>query len=159
MNARPLILLVDDDPVWSATLADYLDRHDLSVMTAPDDQTALDILRRQSVGLVLLDFHLGRVDGLSVLRRLKAEGPRFPVMLLSSDSDPELPRRALAAGARIWLPKSTAPRVLLKAIQQALTRPQASATRRGHQPQLPVLRVARQFLPAPQAGTTASQAS
>jgi DNA-binding NtrC family response regulator len=65
------ILIVDDDPDLRECLADALYRPGRRVATASDGAEALDRIRTQSFGLVLLDIRLPKIDGLSVHRQLQ----------------------------------------------------------------------------------------
>ena len=81
------ILLVDDDPVIRASLADLLAAEGFRVATAEDGQAALDCLSTldSSPCLILLDLGMPRMDGWEFLARLngKAKERRVPVVLLS----------------------------------------------------------------------------
>lgn len=145
MRGNQRILLVDDDPVWLQTLADYLGQHGYEVQTAGDSESMLEQVRQQPIELILLDFHMPRLDGLNLLRRLHAQGVWVPVVLLSSDGDPHLPARALAAGAQAFLTKTASPGLLLNTVRRAARTSMAERL-------LPVPISGRRFLPALAAG-------
>jgi two-component system alkaline phosphatase synthesis response regulator PhoP len=85
MEQRP-ILLVEDDAALRETLEYNLRLEGYETLTAADGVTALERARTRPVALVLLDVMLPRLDGLEVLRQLRArpETARVPVMILTA---------------------------------------------------------------------------
>ena len=81
------ILVVDDDADIRELLATVLRQHDLTVDTAPDGVTALELVREQRYSVVLLDLFMPIVDGFQVLEALKAEEMRAPVGLVVTGAD------------------------------------------------------------------------
>lgn len=69
--ARPVILVVDDDPGVRESFRLILEDH-YDVIDAADGPQALDVLRASQVDLVLLDIRLPEMDGIEVLERIKA---------------------------------------------------------------------------------------
>src|SRR5256712_14208390 len=69
--ARPVILVVDDDPGVRESFRLILEDH-YDVLDVPDGPQALDIVRSAQVDLVLLDIRLPGMDGIEVLERVKA---------------------------------------------------------------------------------------
>jgi DNA-binding response OmpR family regulator len=124
MNAPSSILLIDDDPTWLETLADCLRHEGLSVRTADRPRLGLALLdRSDALGAVVIDFRMPEMDGLELLRQIRKRRRHVPVLLLSGEEDPALAARALAQGARAFLCKTTAPRVLLSRLRQLLAAP------------------------------------
>jgi two-component system nitrate/nitrite response regulator NarL len=72
------------------------------------------------IALVIVDLRMVATGGLVVVEQLKRSRPELPALVLSSSEDPEDVRRALAAGARGYCPKSCAPATLQAAIQLVL---------------------------------------
>lgn len=85
MEQRP-ILLVEDDAALRETLEYNLRLDGYETLTAADGVTALERARARPVALVLLDVMLPRLDGLEVLRQLRArpETARTPVLMLTA---------------------------------------------------------------------------
>ncbi|HEU0027420.1 MAG TPA: response regulator transcription factor [Ktedonobacterales bacterium] len=85
MEQRP-ILLVEDDDALRDTLAYNLRQDGYETLTAADGVTALELARAHPLALVILDVMLPRLDGLEVLRQLRArpETARVPVMMLTA---------------------------------------------------------------------------
>ena len=130
MNASPPILLIDDDRTWLETLADCLRHEGLPVRTADRPQLGLALLERSDpVRAVVIDFRMPEMDGLELLRQIRQRRRHLPVLLLSSEDDPALAARALAAGARAFLCKAMAPRLLLARLRQLLTAPEPARAR------------------------------
>ena len=99
------ILLVEDDELLGAGIRDALDRSRRSVEWVTDGRQALAALRSGSFDLVLLDLGLPGMDGIEVLRSLRASGARTPVLVLSARDAPPQRVLGLDAGADDYLVK------------------------------------------------------
>ena len=104
LNVR--ILLVEDNRSLANWTAKAL-RHSGMVVDCVDDGMAADQLLSgsDSFDVVLLDLTLPRMDGLEVLRRLRARGSKLPVLILTVKSHIEDRVAGLDAGADDYLPK------------------------------------------------------
>lgn len=102
------LLLVDDDDVDRLAARRLLTASDLqvSVVEASDAAAALDTVLAQRFDCVLLDFNLPRLDGLTVLRRMRALGVETPVVMLTGQGDEALAVELMKAGASDYLPKA-----------------------------------------------------
>jgi CheY-like chemotaxis protein len=119
MHASSQVLLIDDDRNWLETLADCLRQRGFVVRAAERPLLGLALLEKYDVQAVVTDFRMPEMDGLELLRQVRRRRP-VPVLLLSGEEDPALPARALAEGARAFLAKSTAPRLLVPQLLQFL---------------------------------------
>lgn len=149
MNAEPRIVLIDDDTGWGDTLADYLRSKGFPVQIARAGREGLSLLERVRPPLAIIDLHLPDMNGWELLHQLRGRHPELQVLMLSGSDEPELARRATAAGARAFVPKSAVPNMLLGAVRQALLDTEnrdGAARRRGSF--LPVPRPAGRTLPA-----------
>jgi DNA-binding response OmpR family regulator len=130
MNGSSPILLIDDDPAWLKTLADCLEHEGFAVRTADRPQAGLALLEKAgAVRAVVIDFRMPEMNGLELLRQIRQRRRHLPVLLLSGEDDPALAARALAQGARAFLCKTTAPRVLLTRLLRLLTEPEPARAR------------------------------
>ena len=77
------ILIVDDDLDVLHTLAWYLSEHPVAVVTARGGREALDILRREKIGLAVVDLCLPDMDGIEVLQTAKREGIQTHILILT----------------------------------------------------------------------------
>jgi DNA-binding NarL/FixJ family response regulator len=120
MDTRSRLALIDDDRAWRETLAEYLEAKGFEVYPAESGRLGLDLVRAKDIRLAVIDFHLGEMDGLELLRRLQLARPAIMAFLTSSDEDPTLPARAFAEGARAFFSKTTAPAIFLRTLMQSL---------------------------------------
>ncbi|QKO21198.1 response regulator transcription factor [Rhodoferax sp. BAB1] len=121
MSQAVRLVLVDDHAVLRSGLADLLrGRGGMEVLGdtgKPDEAVAL--VRQHQPDLLLLDLRLGPVDGLSVLRALRAEGIETPVVILTMCTAEDDLAAALSAGVRGYLLKDMEPDEVIESIQRA----------------------------------------
>jgi DNA-binding NarL/FixJ family response regulator len=82
---------------------------------------AVAAVRREPWDIVILDINLGGRGGMEVLKEIKADFPRLPVLMLSMYPEEQFALRVLRAGANGYLNKNLATKVLIEAIRQVLT--------------------------------------
>jgi two-component system nitrate/nitrite response regulator NarL len=114
----PRIVLIDDHALCRNGLADLLRvRGGMDVLAAvADPEEFLAVVREQKPDLAVLDLRLPQTDGLSLLRRMRAEGLETPALILTmSDSEADL-SAALRAGVRGYLLKDMEPEDIVKSI-------------------------------------------
>jgi DNA-binding response OmpR family regulator len=99
------ILIVDDDYSLLAQLRQMLEKQRYTVEMATDGQGALDKLFESSFDLILLDVMLPHIDGLTVLRELRAADIKTPVLMLTAKGDVSDRVEGLDLGADDYLAK------------------------------------------------------
>jgi two-component system, NarL family, nitrate/nitrite response regulator NarL len=117
------LLIIDDHPVLRDGLASLLRQAgpDTVVVEAPDAHEGISLAERQAdLDLVILDLAMPGMPGFEALSELGRKRPDLPVIVLSSSEDPQDVRKALAAGALGYVPKSASQHVLLSAIRLVL---------------------------------------
>lgn len=87
MLAHSHILIVEDDPVASATLAAYLGKEGYRVSTAPDGRTMRELFDKGDVDLILLDISLPDEDGFSLLREIRRQSQVGVIMVTGKGED------------------------------------------------------------------------
>ncbi len=122
--ARWCILVVDDEPANRDIIAEYLSEEPFDLRFAGDGETALQLLAAPdaSCDAVILDRMMPGMDGIEVLRRLKAD-PRYaatPVIMQTAAAAPEQVREGLAAGAYYYLTKPYLAKALLGIVWAAI---------------------------------------
>jgi DNA-binding NarL/FixJ family response regulator len=113
------VLIVDDHPVVRQGLRVLLDVHDGIDVTgeAADGEEALAMAAEQAPDVILLDLKLPGLDGIAVLRELRARGTTSRVLILTSGNDPTQVSLALQSGASGFLYKDVDPDALVRAIR------------------------------------------
>jgi len=99
--ARPLVLVVDDDPDLCLTLEDLLHERSYRVCVAQDEQTVADHLQNATFQVVLIDMRLPDSDGSTVFRLVRQANPQARTVLITGyrvELEPVL-ERLLNAGA------------------------------------------------------------
>ena len=104
-------LVVEDDAPLRAALVDTLALAGYRVQAAADGEEALRLLERASAGLVVSDVQMRPMDGLTLLRRLRASHPELPVLLMTAYGTVEDAVTAMRAGARRPIRPLRSPRV------------------------------------------------
>ena len=127
-HARPLVLIVDDDPDVAAVLVRYLGANGFATAVAPDAERMRAALASQDVALVLLDLGLPDADGLDVTRELAASW-KGPVIIVTGRGDAVDRVVGLELGADDYVTKPFDLRELLARMRSVLRRAEpASAT-------------------------------
>ncbi len=114
-------LLVYDDAKLAELLAAYLRPHDVLLAHAPDGARGLSMVDAGGVDIVVLDVMMPGLDGLDVLRRLRARSA-VPVLMLTARGDETDRVVGLELGADDYLAKPVYPRELLARIRAVLRR-------------------------------------
>lgn len=120
-DAKPTLLIVDDDQELCAMLAEYLAPEGFLCLTAAAGPAGLELLARTPVDLVVLDVMLPELSGFEVLRRLRASS-RVPVIMLTARGEEVDRVVGLEMGADDYLPKPFSPRELVARIRAVLRR-------------------------------------
>jgi CheY-like chemotaxis protein len=98
------ILVVDDDRDITEMVAAALTLAGYKVVTACNGQEALAIIAEHPPALVLLDVHMPLLDGPGLVRQLSELGIQLPIVLMTSDCEPEHYAREIGAVAFITKP-------------------------------------------------------
>lgn len=113
------ILIVDDHSVVRAGLRQIIAScPDMSVVDElADSQDVLSKIRKRKYSVVILDISLPGKNGLEVLKEIKNEFPKLPVIILSMYPEDQYAIRALRSGAAGYVSKDTAPEELITALR------------------------------------------
>jgi DNA-binding NarL/FixJ family response regulator len=100
-------VVVDDSPVFLRTVCTFLAQYKgiEVVATAQNAFEAFRAIDRLRPDLVLLDFHLPRVNGLVAMEQIYRRFPATRVVIVTGYDEPELRKASLAAGAFAFIPK------------------------------------------------------
>ena len=115
------VLVVDDEPTVREVVASYLRRDGHDVAEAADGTTALELLDADPPDLVVLDMMLPGVNGLDVLRRVRAVSS-IPVIMLTARAEESDRVSGLELGADDYVVKPFSPRELAARVNGVLRR-------------------------------------
>ena len=119
------LLLAEDEKALSKALVAILERSNYSVDAVYDGQSALDYLEMDNYDAVILDIMMPKVDGLTVLKKVRERGSLIPVLILTAKSQVDDKVEGLDAGANDYLAKPFHSKELLARIR-AITRTQTA---------------------------------
>lgn len=119
------ILAVDDSNSLRQMVVFTLKQAGYNVVEAADGNDALGQARNKSTDLVLTDVNMPGMDGITLVRELRAlPAYRFtPILVLTTEAGPEKKQEGKAAGATGWLVKPFSPEQLLSTIKRVLGDP------------------------------------
>ena len=115
------LLLPEDDKTFARAVSAILEKNNFSVDVVYDGADALDWLRAANYDGAVLDIMMPKMDGITVLKTIRAEGNMLPVLLLTAKSEIDDKVEGLDSGANDYLTKPFAAKELLARIR-AMTR-------------------------------------
>ncbi len=123
MTSMIKVLLVDDHTILREGLKQILtETDDIQVAgEAADGQEAIRQLQALEVDVMIMDMSMPGRSGLELLRQIKLEKPKLPVLILSMHSEEQYAVRAYRSGAAGYLTKDTASTLLVTAIRKVAT--------------------------------------
>lgn len=116
------ILAVDDSPSMRDMVRIALTGAGFEVIQAADGQEALALARRSNFDLVLSDVNMPLMDGIELIRALRAESSyrHTPILMLTTESSTDRKREGKDAGATGWIVKPFDPAQLVATMHRVL---------------------------------------
>lgn len=116
------ILAVDDSASMRQMVSFTLKSAGFDVAEAEDGKVALDLARKEKFNLVLADVNMPNMDGIALIRALRAEADyKFtPMLMLTTEAGTEKKQEGKAAGATGWIVKPFNPEQLVATIKKVL---------------------------------------
>lgn len=100
------VLVVDDSATIRGQVSTALEQAGYSVVEAENGQSGLDqVGRTPDLAMIVCDVNMPVMNGIEMLEQLHSQGNTVPVMMLTTEGDPDLIRQAKAAGAKCWMVK------------------------------------------------------
>jgi DNA-binding NtrC family response regulator len=118
---RSTLLVIDDEPNILTTVRRALELEDYRVEVAGSGPIGLKKLGECDIDLVLLDVVMPEIDGLEVLRRIRAAHPEVSVVMMSGNASIETAVQATKGGAHDFIEKPLSSDKLLLTVQNALS--------------------------------------
>lgn len=114
------VLIAEDEKVTRTTLARILEKDGLQVIQANDGRQAMDLFRRESPSVVLLDMMMPVMGGMDTMRELKELDPSVPVIIVTAHGDISTAVETMKLGAYDFLVKPVEPGKLIISVRRAL---------------------------------------
>ncbi len=120
------VLLAEDEKALSKVIIKILEKNNYSADAVYDGAAALEYLESGCYDAAVLDIMMPKMDGITVLRRIRAKGNQIPILMLTAKAEIEDRVLGLDSGANDYLPKPFDMRELLARIR-SMTRGKAEA--------------------------------
>jgi DNA-binding response OmpR family regulator len=117
------LLVVEDEPKFGRVLLEGLKAEHFAVDLAVDGESGLELATQTDYDAIILDLNLPRLDGFTVLRRIRTQRRHVPVLILSALADTQDRVRALNMGADDYLRKPFSFDELVARVHALLRRP------------------------------------
>ena len=117
------ILIVDDEARMRKLIKDFLTKNDYKTLEAGDGEEAIDVFEenKNKISLILLDVMMPKLDGWSVLRKIRTES-RVPVIMLTARGEEQDELFGFELGVDEYISKPFSPKILVARIEAILKR-------------------------------------
>jgi RNA polymerase sigma factor (sigma-70 family) len=124
------VYIVDDDPAVCPALSGFLASHGYTVREFTSAEDFLKTINHGAQGVLVLDYHLGRMSGLELQTELAARGNEWPIIFISGRGDVPTSVKAMKQGAVNFLEKPFHNRELLENLREAFLHAEQSRQER-----------------------------
>jgi CheY-like chemotaxis protein len=100
------VLVIDDEPEARVLLDIHLRHRGYDVLLAGDGWKGLQLYHQEHPDVILLDLNMPELDGITVLKQIRAVDLKQPVIVMTADSNPETERQVRAIGVNEFVLKS-----------------------------------------------------
>ncbi|MGM0652018.1 MAG: response regulator transcription factor [Bacillota bacterium] len=120
MTEKQVILVAEDDPGLNRLISFKLQKEGYQVISAFDGKEALNTALNENISAITLDIMMPFLDGIQVLKKVRAVKPDLPVVVLSVKSRENDLHQALELGANAYMTKPFQPEQLVEKLKQVL---------------------------------------
>lgn len=118
---KPAVLIVEDEDMIREMMDITLTQAGFRVTTVSNGASALEVLKHQTVQLVLLDVHMPHMSGLEVLEKIKRRvRPTPPVLMVTANRNAETVTQAMRLGCAGYIAKPFKPDELIARLRSAM---------------------------------------
>ena len=122
------ILVIDDSETIRQQVKQALAATGYEIIEAVDGIDGLEKLRAVTdLDIALCDVNMPRMNGLDMIAEVQRSGPKIPILMLTTEGQPSLIKRARESGAKGWIVKPFKPELLVAAVTKLIDPPPASA--------------------------------
>ena len=118
------ILIVDDEARMRKLIKDFLNAKGYSILEAEDGEKALEVYEKNhsKIGLILLDVMMPKLDGWSVLRQIRQEDKKIPIIMLTARGEEQDELFGFELGVDEYISKPFSPKILVARVEAILKR-------------------------------------
>jgi two-component system chemotaxis response regulator CheY len=116
MSETPSVLITDDSDSWRAVVEEVLARAGFNTLQASCGEEAIEVVRKEWIDIVLIDFHMPRLDGIQTLRVIRATGNWQPAVMMTGRPDEVPTDEARALGVERVMAKPADRQVIVTTI-------------------------------------------
>lgn len=124
MKALPPLLIIDDEKNMRLSLETVMTDSGYQVVAADSAEHGLKLLESREFFMVITDARLGGMSGYELLKTVRSQWPKLPVLIITAYATPKLAVEAIKSGAMDYLAKPFAPEELLHAVDRCAERHQ-----------------------------------
>ena len=118
------ILVIDDSETIRQQVKQALAATGYEIIEAVDGIDGLEKLRAVAdLDMALCDVNMPRMNGLDMIAEVQRTGPKIPILMLTTEGQPSLIRRARESGAKGWIVKPFKPELLVAAVTKLIDPP------------------------------------
>ncbi len=123
------ILIVDDESRMRKLIKDFLIQKNFSILEAEDGEKALKVYEenKEKIDLILLDVMMPKLDGWSVLRNIRQENKKLPIVMLTARAEEQDELFGFELGVDEYITKPFSPKILVARVESILKRSKPDA--------------------------------
>ena len=123
------VLVIDDSETIRQQVKQALAATGYEIIEAVDGIDGLEKLRAVTdLDIALCDVNMPRMNGLDMIAEVQRTGPTIPILMLTTEGQPSLIKRARESGAKGWIVKPFKPELLVAAVTKLIDPPAAPAS-------------------------------
>ncbi len=123
------ILIVDDESRMRKLIKDFLIQKNFNILEAEDGEKALKVYEenKEKIDLILLDVMMPKLDGWSVLRNIRQENKKLPIVMLTARAEEQDELFGFELGVDEYITKPFSPKILVARVESILKRAKPDA--------------------------------
>lgn len=123
------ILVVDDESRMRKLIKDFLIQKNYNILEAEDGERALKVYEenKEKIDLILLDVMMPKLDGWSVLRNIRQENKKLPIVMLTARAEEQDELFGFELGVDEYITKPFSPKILVARVEAILKRAKPDA--------------------------------
>ena len=118
------VLVVDDESRMRKLIKDFLIQKNFNILEAEDGERALKVYEenKEKISLILLDVMMPKLDGWSVLRNIRQENKKLPIIMLTARAEEQDELFGFELGVDEYITKPFSPKILVARVEALLKR-------------------------------------